>query len=71
MRKYRILEINSRFYPQEKKWFIWKYLDNLTPKITWSKNYMYQSGCSSKDWAEDVIEERIKYLGSGKRTIHE
>ena len=71
MRKYRILEVNNCFYPQEKKWFSWVYLDNLIPRVTWSKRYICESVCSSKDYAEKVIEKRIMHLGSGKKIVHE
>lgn len=71
MRKYRILEVNKRFYPQEKRWFIWRYIDNLCSHITWGKNHMSESECKSKDYAEKIIEARIRYLGDGKKIVHE
>ncbi len=71
MRKYRILEVNNCFYPQEKKWLSWVYLDNLIPKLTWGESRVQQSVCESKEYAEKVIEKRIKFIGSGKRVIHE
>jgi hypothetical protein len=72
MRKYRILEESeNRFYPQEKKWYGWVYLDNLNPAFTWSSHRNYHSRCNSKIEAEKCIEKRIKYLLEPKLIIHE
>lgn len=71
MRKYRILEVNNKFYPQEKKFFSWAYLDNLTPRITWGKSHISESECESKECAEKLIDRRIRYLGLGKKIVHE
>ena len=71
MKKYRILEINNCFYPQEKRWFSWVYLDNLISRLTWGESLVHQSECESKECAEKVIEKRIKYLGSGKKIVRE
>jgi len=62
MRKYRIIQTNNHFYPQEKRWVWWEFLDNLTPKFTWDKDRKYHSMCYSKEDAEKVIAKRIKYL---------
>lgn len=71
MRKFRIIEVNNRFYPQEKKWFSWKYLDNLMVRVTWCKNNINESECKSKEDAENIIKRRIAFLGIGKEVIHE
>ncbi len=71
MKKYRILEINNKFYPQEKKFFGWVYLDNLNTRYTWGKRYISESECESKEYAEKVIEKRIRHLGIIKKIVHE
>lgn len=71
MRKYRVIEINNLFYPQEKRWFCWVYLDNLIEGFTWNNDRNYHSICYSKADAEGVIEKRIKYLSPKKKVIHE
>ena len=71
MRKYRIIEINNLFYPQEKRWLCWMYLDTMIQEFTWDIDKDYHSMCKSKADAEIVIEKRIKYLSSKKKVIHE
>ncbi len=71
MRKYRIIEIDNHFYPQEKRWLQWVYLDNIIPCFTWNNDRDYHSMCNSKADAEIVIERRIKYLSPKKEVIHE
>ncbi len=71
MKKYRILQIGNRFYPQESRWFGWVYLDNLIASTTWSKRSRTQSLCETKEHAEKIINKRIKFLENAKHTIHE
>jgi hypothetical protein len=73
MAKYRILEENGVFYPQEKRFWLcgWKYIDNLNPAFTWSTNRNYHSRCGYKIDAEKSIDKRIQYLLPPKQIIHE
>jgi hypothetical protein len=71
MRKYRILQINDKFYPQEKRLFKWRYLDTEIYSYTWGRNREYRALCSGISYAKEVIERRIKYLEKPKVTIHE
>jgi hypothetical protein len=71
MRKYRILQINNKFYPQEKRLFNWRYLDTKIYSYTWGCNREYHALCSGILDAKIVIERRIKYLEKPKVTIHE
>ena len=71
-RKYRVLELENRFFPQEKRWFWWVYLDNMVTSITWSEESRHYSECWNLSDAKDVIRKRklwlrIKY---GKPIIH-
>jgi hypothetical protein len=71
MAKYRILEENGKFYPQEKRfWLIaWEYIDRDEVYLTWSiKN---NSICKSLNEAEEVIEKRIAKINKKKSIIHE
>jgi hypothetical protein len=61
-RKYRVLEIRDRFYAQEKKWFVWMYLDNNFPEFIWSSYRDYHASCDSINEAELIIKRRIEYL---------
>lgn len=70
MRKYRIVEFDGGFYPQEKKFYFWVFIDNLSPKYVWGSDKDYQSRCISLDDAKLVIEKRIKFLNSQKIIIH-
>jgi len=62
MRKYRVLEINNRYFPQEKRWFWWRYLDNLMPNIAWREEYKIHSECWNLSDAQDVIRKRKLWL---------
>lgn len=62
MKKYRILEICGHFYPQESRFFWWKYLDNEFPNFTWCKGNMDQSECHSLLEAKNAIRKRKLYL---------
>jgi hypothetical protein len=72
--KYRIVETQQGFYPQEKKYLLWfwEYLDNLVPHITWSdNNNKYQSVVPTYDKALQIILNRKKYLKNKKfKKIH-
>jgi hypothetical protein len=72
-RKYRIIEENGYFYPQEKRWFYWVYLDNMVESITLDKYYKSHSECFSLELAKKVINNRIDYLKrpKDKMIIHE
>ncbi len=62
MRKYRVLEIDNRFFPQEKRWLCWKYLDNIVASITWCESFKDHSECWNLSDAKDVIRKRKLYL---------
>lgn len=65
MRKYRILEIENLFLPQEKKLFWWVYLDNIVPSITWFfffESDSHRSECWDLSEAKDVIRKRKLWL---------
>jgi len=61
-RKYRVLEIDNRFFPQEKRWFWWVYLDNMVESITWSGEFKNHSECWDLNEAKDVIRKRKLWL---------
>lgn len=62
VRKYRVLEIENRFFPQEKRWFWWVYLDNLVASVTWREEFRNRSECLNLSDAKDVIRGRKLYL---------
>lgn len=65
MRKYRIMETDNGYYPQEKKWFKWKFVDHLFGEFTWDKNNKHESKCDSFDYAKRCIERRKEWLVDG------
>ena len=71
MVKYRIVEENGMFYPQEKEcWlFSWMYIDCYSVEFTWYLRI--NSVCESLFEAEEIIQKRIKYLNKKKQIIHE
>jgi len=73
MRKYRIMELNHLFYPQEKHWFEWMYIDNMSGKIIWHDSNKHHSKCESFDYAKRCIERRKDWLENGgiKPIYHE
>ena len=70
MKQYRILEIDGIFFPQEKKFWWWEYLDKDYIEDTWIDRARYYSACVSKEAAETIIEKRIKYNNPPKDIIH-
>jgi hypothetical protein len=71
MRKYRILQINDKFYPQEKRLFYWRYFDTIQLISSWVNDRDYHAVYSSILDATAAIERRIEYLEKPKVTIHE
>lgn len=63
--KYRIVEINDGFYPQERACFFsdWSYIDCEDERFTWK--HRYHSHTSSYEDSIEAIEKRKKYLHSG------
>lgn len=62
MRKYRVLQIGDNFYPQEKRWFEWLYIDNRHTGFTWDKKSKNQSACINLEYAKQVIVRRKQWL---------
>jgi hypothetical protein len=69
MRKYRILECFDGFFPQEKKWFKWKYIDNFLINRVDSKKHLESHKCKDLGTAKWVIELRINFLNKMDNVI--
>jgi hypothetical protein len=73
MRKYRVMELDNSFYPQEKQWCGWRYVDQLFGQFIWSKWNKEHSKCESLEYAKRCIERRKEWLekGNEKPIYHE
>jgi hypothetical protein len=67
MRKYRIVELRFGYYPQEKHWFSWKYIDHLNGDFLWSEKSRKYSKCDTLEHAMRSIERRKEWLKEGSK----
>jgi hypothetical protein len=67
MKKYRIVETRFEFYPQEKHWFGWMYIDNLVGNILWTESNKKHSKCDNYEYAVRCIERRKEWLENGSK----
>lgn len=68
-RKYRVLECWDGFFPQEKKWFKWKYIDNMIIERVDSKKHNECHKCKDLGSAKWVIQLRINFLNKMDKVI--
>jgi len=68
-RKYRILELHDGFYPQEKKWFNWRYIDGTFQFLTDLEKKTSDHKCKDLATAKYVIELRIEYIKKREKFI--
>jgi hypothetical protein len=73
MRKFRIVELKNRFYPQEKRWYGWRYIDHCFGEFTWNESDKDRSECESFEYANRCIERRKDWLSGiyAKPIYHE
>jgi hypothetical protein len=69
MKKYRILQIMDSFYPQEKAWCGWVYLDKNVARKSHPLSKIGFSYCASIIEAEEVIRKRIEYSKINKDSV--
>lgn len=68
------MELSDGYYPQEKRWFGWQFIDNLVGGFTWGKlEHKYHSKCDSFDYAKRCIERRKEWVlkGNAKPIYHD
>jgi hypothetical protein len=65
--KYRILELSTGFYPQERKsfFFQWEYID-LSGECTHNSTYKWYARVSTYEKAIEVVEKRKQVLHKRK-----
>lgn len=66
MATYRVLQIRDNFYPQERKFLSWKYIDSIHYRHTWDKEYRHLSYCTDIEDAKKVITKRRNWLEHNK-----
>lgn len=67
MRKYRVLQVGNIFYPQEKRFLCWRYIDGTFHEFTWSNFDKDRSECESLLYAKGMIKKRKEFLLSIKQ----
>lgn len=73
MRKFRIVELKNIFYPQEKRWYGWRFIDSSFGEFTWNSFDKDRAECESFEYANRCIERRKELLNklNSKPIYHE